>query len=283
MGKKIPAFSSGTVERVAGVIGEAYSGRQITSLLHDVKCGRFDPGEGLTKWKRIDEAVSRQQISQGDGRPLLAVACKVVEPGRLMAAQYPDAAVDLRTELNTVLSTEGYEILDDGRARKLKRKATFEEARNKALNLREHLQKRGSHEEVLKHCREELLQNESDYYELVFEAAKGLEDRIRLLSNSTLDGRNLPQNVLGAKNRTVPINSGATKTKRNEQDAVALLVEGVIAGFRNPQAHETRLSWAVTREDAQDVLGLIALIHRRLDTAEEILRGGGADTVVRAP
>lgn len=279
MGTKVPVFSSGTVEKVAKLIGEVYSGRQITSLLLDVKCGRFDPGEGITKWKRIDEAISRQQVAQGDGRPLLAVACKAVEPGRLMSAEYPEAAEHLHEELDTVLSIEAYGLTDDGRARKLARKATFEEARNKALSLREHLQKRGSHEEVLKHCREELLQDVSDYYELVFEAAKGLEDRIRLLSNSTLDGRNLPQNVLGSKNRTVPINSGATKTQRNEQDAVALFVEGVIAGFRNPQAHETRLRWTVTREDAQDVLGLLALIHRRLDTAEDILRGGGADTL----
>lgn len=279
MGSKAPVFSSGTVEKVAKLIGEVYSGRQITSLLLDVKCGRFDRGEGITKWKRIDEAIGRQQVAQGDGRPLLAVACKAVEANRLMSAEYPEAAEQLHAELDTVLSTEGYGLTDDGRARKLARKATFEEARNKALSLREHLQKRGSHEEVLKHCREELLQDESDYYELVFEAAKGLEDRIRLLSNSTMDGRNLPQNVLGSKNRTVPINPGATKTQRNEQDAVALFVEGVIAGFRNPQAHETRLSWTVTREDAQDILGLMALIHRRLDTAEDILRGGGADTV----
>lgn len=107
-----------------------------------------------TKWKRIDEAISRQQFAQGDGRPLLAVACKVVEPSRLMSAEYPEAAEHLHAELDTVLSTEGYELTDDGRARKLARKATFEEARNKALSLREHLQKRGSHEEVLKHCRE---------------------------------------------------------------------------------------------------------------------------------
>lgn len=279
MGSKVPVFSSGTVEKVAKLIAEVYSGGQITSLFHDANCGRFDPGEGNTKWRRIAQDISRQQFAQGDGRPLLAVACKAVEPGRLLSAEYPEAAEHLHEELDTVLSTEGYGLTGDGRARKLARKATCEEARNKALNLREHLQKRGSHEEVLKHCREELLQDESDYYELVFEAAKGLEDRIRLLSNSTMDGRNLPQNVLGSKNRTVPINSGATKTQRNEQDAVALFVEGVIAGFRNPQAHETRLSWTVTKEDAQDVLGLLSLIHRRLDTAEDILRGRGADTV----
>ena len=158
MGVKVPAFSSGTVEKVAGLIGAVYSGRQITMLLLDAKCGRFDPGEGNTKWKRIAEVISRQQSYQGDGRPLLAVGCKAIEPSRLMSAAYPEAAERLHLDLNTVLSTEGYELSDSGKARKLARKATFEEARSKASSLKEHLQKRGSHKEVLKHCREELLQ-----------------------------------------------------------------------------------------------------------------------------
>lgn len=117
MGSKVPAFSSGTVEKVAKLIGEVYSGRQITSLLHDIKCGRFDPGDGITKWKRVDGTISRQQVVQGDGRPLLAVACKAVEPSRLMSAEYPEAAEHLHAELDTVLSTDGYGLTDDGRAR----------------------------------------------------------------------------------------------------------------------------------------------------------------------
>lgn len=279
MRKKIPAFSSGTVETVARAVGETYTGSQITSLLIDSKCAQFDSGPPHTKWARIAEAIERKQKAQGDGNPLLYVVKKSIEPGRLFSSKNADAAEGLRAELATVLSTEGYALDEDGTIRRAKQKASYEDARNRARGLREHLRKRGSHEEVLKHCRDSLLQTEDDYYEVVFEAAKGLEDRVRKMSHSELDGRKLAQNVLGAKNRTIPFNTGETKTERNEQESMRLLVEGVIAGFRNPPAHRTRLDWKVSEQDAQDVLGLLALIHRRLDAAEEILRNGGGDAI----
>ena len=279
MRKLVLAFSSGTVETVAKLVGDAYTGSQISSLLIDSECGQFDSGPPRTKWARIAAAVECKQKAQGDGHPLLYVAKKSVEPGRLFSSKYPDAAKGLRAELNTVLSTEGYALDEDGTIRRTKQKASYEDAQNRARSLREHLRKRGSHEEVLRHCRDSLLQTEHDYYEVVFEAAKGLEDRLQKMSRTELDGRELAQNVLCAKNRTIPINTGKTKTERNEQESIRLFVEGVIAGFRNPPAHRTRLDWKVSEQDAQDVLGLLALIHRRLDAAEEILGNGVGDSV----
>ncbi|WP_245518726.1 MULTISPECIES: TIGR02391 family protein [unclassified Mesorhizobium] len=37
--------------------------------------------------------------------------------------------------------------------------------------------------------------------------------------------------------------------------------------FRNPMAHEARINWAMSKEDAEDLLSLVSLIHRRLDAA----------------
>ena len=37
--------------------------------------------------------------------------------------------------------------------------------------------------------------------------------------------------------------------------------------FRNPTAHAPRVQWEMTREDAEDLLSLVSLIHRRLDAA----------------
>jgi uncharacterized protein (TIGR02391 family) len=37
--------------------------------------------------------------------------------------------------------------------------------------------------------------------------------------------------------------------------------------FRNVTAHEARILWTMNREDAEDLLSLASLIHRRLDTA----------------
>lgn len=37
--------------------------------------------------------------------------------------------------------------------------------------------------------------------------------------------------------------------------------------FRNPTAHEARALWAMDQDDAEDLLSMVSLIHRRLDGA----------------
>lgn len=36
---------------------------------------------------------------------------------------------------------------------------------------------------------------------------------------------------------------------------------------RNPTAHAPRITWQMDREDAEDLLSMILLVHRRLDAA----------------
>ncbi len=40
--------------------------------------------------------------------------------------------------------------------------------------------------------------------------------------------------------------------------------------FRNPTAHEARVKWQMSKEDAEDLLSLASLIHRRLDGARRL-------------
>jgi uncharacterized protein (TIGR02391 family) len=37
--------------------------------------------------------------------------------------------------------------------------------------------------------------------------------------------------------------------------------------FRNPTAHEARVLWKMDKADAEDLLSMVSLIHRRLDSA----------------
>jgi len=45
------------------------------------------------------------------------------------------------------------------------------------------------------------------------------------------------------------------------------LVKGTFGMFRNTTAHEARILWAMDKVDAEDLLSLASLIHRRLDSA----------------
>jgi hypothetical protein len=46
--------------------------------------------------------------------------------------------------------------------------------------------------------------------------------------------------------------------------------------FRNPTTHAAKIYWAMTKEDAEDLLSLVSHIHRRLDAAHLASRVPGA-------
>jgi uncharacterized protein (TIGR02391 family) len=73
---------------------------------------------------------------------------------------------------------------------------------------------------------------------------------------------------MGGQDPKLRINKGVTKTERDEQLGVANLTKGLFSAFRNPAAHEPRITWAMTEQDALDVLATLSLIHRRLDPSE---------------
>lgn len=267
----IPMFSSGSVEAVSRAIGELYTGSQLTRIIRDAQLSKNDPGEGITKWKRVATAIDTQQNAQGDGRPLIRIVSTAMQPDRLLEVR--GKAADCKDRLDTVLSISGFQVLDDGRVGIVKKTSTLNEALQRSNQLRRHLEERGAHAEVLRQCRPELLKQ--DHYEAVFESIKGLGDRLRKLGGRDEDGRSLVQSLLGGKSPKLPINDGATVTKRNEQMGTCLLAEGLFAAFRNPSAHEPRLEWSLTEQDALDVLGTVSLVHRRLDQAETLRSSAG--------
>jgi uncharacterized protein (TIGR02391 family) len=63
------------------------------------------------------------------------------------------------------------------------------------------------------------------------------------------------------------INPLTTESERSEQKGFANLVRGAFSMFRNTTAHEARINWMMTKGDAEDLLSLVSLIHRRLDGA----------------
>jgi hypothetical protein len=57
MTSAISAFPGGTLESVCKIIGDLYSGSELTRICAEVPL-RGDPGEGITKWKRLYNAVA---------------------------------------------------------------------------------------------------------------------------------------------------------------------------------------------------------------------------------
>ncbi|WP_330254117.1 TIGR02391 family protein [Nocardia sp. NBC_00565] len=63
------------------------------------------------------------------------------------------------------------------------------------------------------------------------------------------------------------INALSTQTDRDEQTGLANLIKGLAGMFRNPVAHDPRLSRTVTDDELLKVMTTLSMVHRRLDAA----------------
>jgi uncharacterized protein (TIGR02391 family) len=142
---------------------------------------------------------------------------------------------------------------------------TIPEAEQRAQLLRSALTARGVHADVLRFCRAELLAD--NYFHAVLEATKSIADKIRSRTGLTDDGAILVDHALCGDTPMLAINDLRTENEWSEQRGFANLVKGTFGMFRNPTAHAARILWAMDRSDAEDLLSLASLIHRRLDAA----------------
>ncbi len=84
---------------------------------------------------------------------------------------------------------------DDGKIRRSTKAENLSEAMRRASQLHDALSSRSVHEDVLRFCRAELL--DENYFHAVFEAMKSIAAKIRDLSGLQLDGADLVRQAFG--------------------------------------------------------------------------------------
>ena len=265
----IPKISNNHLEALCAVIGdtsEGLTGGQIGALLD--RCGIGDPTPDFTKRVRLFNALRVKQETDGAANTVLNFVQTVLDPVRFRGN--PHGFEEFRARVNEVLAFAGYHAGDDGKLRKVTQAATISEAQERAGRLRAELVRRRVHPEVLRYCREDLLRK--DYFDTVFEATKGVAERIRQLTGLTLDGAALVDAALSVDVPRLAINTLRTETERSEQKGFSNILKGIFGLFRNPEAHAPKVIYPVGEEDAFDLLSLVSYVHRRLDRAAVVPR-----------
>jgi hypothetical protein len=69
------------------------------------------------------------------------------------------------------------------------------------------------------------------------------------------------------------LNTLRSPSEQSEQRGMMHLMKRIFAVFRNPTAHELKARWAVDEREALDLLTMVSVVHRRLDSAVRIPRG----------
>nr|WP_298690164.1 TIGR02391 family protein [uncultured Dongia sp.] len=257
-------FNQIEVESIADALGDTeigLTGTEIGHLLHTLSM--TDPDPGITKRKRLHNALAADQNKRGNRRGILEFIRRAMAPGRWLNKQVEFER--LRERLNQALSLIGLEVEESGSVATADAARTITDAHKRASNLKANLILREIHPDVLVFCKAELLND--NYFHAVLEAVKSVGDKLRSRTGLQDDGVALVNRALSGDFPMLAINPRVTKSEQDEQKGFANLIVGIFGMFRNPTAHEAKIKWSMNKEDAEDLLSLVSLVHRRLDAA----------------
>lgn len=259
----ITSFPESNLRALAHVLADAVSHRELTDLFG--QCGIVEPDRpgGTPKWERILLALAARQQQDRCGNNAGAFIETAMDPVRFVADH--TRFDDLRRRLNEPLAFSGLQLNDAGKLEQAAPAATLSEAQERADRLRQELHRRQVHQEVLRFCRPELLQQ--NYFHAVLEATKSVAEKIRQRTGLTGDGAAIVDRAFGLSRPLLALNSLQTDSEKSEQLGFANLLRGMFGAFRNPTAHAPKIVLAVSEQDAFDLLSLVSYLHRRLDVA----------------
>jgi uncharacterized protein (TIGR02391 family) len=270
-----PTLTSAQIRRLANLL----DGPTGSELRRDLEELRLPVGTESTKWRMLRESFELAQRRDGHGGSVLRFVKQALDPANELAA---GDLTGLRTSVNEVLLLSGLELLTDGRLVPRAVSRTADDARSRADTLRATLAARHVHPDVLRFCRAELVQG--NYFHAVLEASKSVSAKIRALTGLESDGAKLVDEAFALTNNMPPLafNSLQTTSERSAHSGYAHFARGVVAAFRNPMAHEAKVEFSLSEEDALDMLATISMVHRRLDKAT-VTPGAPAYAAARTP
>ena len=192
----------------------------------------------------------------------------VLNPALYTNADSREKYMYLLEETNKILLFAGLSIDQSGRLKEVSRAHTLTEVDQRVNHLKKALYDRAIHSEVRKYCIEDYLRE--DYYDAVFEAAKGLAERVRQISGLTTDGGTLFQTAFSQNKPYIFFNAMKTESERSEFIGLKELLEAIFHLVRNPAAHTPKVNWKTDETKALDILTLISFAHKYLDECHRI-------------
>lgn len=259
-----PIFANSNLEQICKVLADTntgLTGSTIVRYLNEI--GINNEGPVGTKWTHLYAALSEAQSATQNGSFVILFIERAMDP--VNYSRDPERFKSRQVELNGVLGFCGYRLEDDGQLVIISPIQTLTQAQQRANNLYERLEQRGTHQDVLYCCKAELLVE--NYFHAVFEATKSVADKIRQRTGLEGDGSALVDAAFGSTTPRMAINSLDSDTYRSEQSGFLNLLKGAFGTFRNVTAHAPKITWPIEEQDALDLMSLISYIHRRIDKA----------------
>lgn len=171
-------------------------------------------------------------------------------------------------ETNKVLFLLGYEINKSGKITCTKKANNLDEVDERVNHLQKKLYERSIHREVYKYCIKDYLRK--DFFDAIFEASKGLAQRVRDITGLRTDGSELFETAFSKKDPFIFFNRLSTDSEKNEHNGLKELLNSIFHLVRNPAAHTPKINWHINETKALDVLTLISFAHKYLDECNKM-------------
>lgn len=191
-----------------------------------------------------------------------------LDPVNYTTSEKRDKYNYLFEETNKVLLLIGLEVQADGKIKTAVKATSLDEVDRRVNNLQKQLYNRAIHSEVTKYCIKDYLRK--DYYDAVFEASKGLAQRVREISGLTTDGATLFQTAFNRNDPYIFFNTMQTDSEKSEYAGLRELLESIFHLVRNPAAHTPKINWPTNETKALDILTLISFAHKYLDECHRV-------------
>ena len=135
-------------------------------------------------------------------------------------------------ELNKVLLFIGLMVDKSGKIINARKANTLDEVDERVNHLQKKLYDRAIHYEVMKYCSSDFLRK--DFFDAVFEASKGLAQRVRDITGLGTDGCSLFNTAFSLNDPFLFFNSLKTDSERNEHNGLKELLSAIFHLVRNP-------------------------------------------------
>lgn len=223
---------------------------------------------GLSKRKWLYNCFANEINKNQSFKKIFNFIEKALNPVSYTSELSRDKYNFLFEEINKALLLSSLCISKEGKIRKAVKAKTLDEVDRRVNHLRKKLYNRAIHHEVEKYCVKDYLRK--DYYDTVFEAAKGLAERVREITGLTLDGSALFQKSFSTNDPFIFFNALSTESEINEHRGLKELLESIFHLVRNPAAHTPKINWKMNETKALDILTLISFAHKYLDECHKI-------------
>lgn len=218
---------------------------------------------GTNKTDRVYYAFKFIQQQDQCGNNILAFVQKLLTPKRYKDEK--DFEND-RSTINEILSYEGIGINERGEILSVKRAKTISEAQERSSRLKRKAQGITIHSDILPFCEEEWLKE--DYFHAILEITKSVADKMRQKSGLFSDGSELVDACFGLGKEKRPImafNTLRTPSEESEHKGFSNFIKGFFSMYRNPKAHNPRMTEDTQLSAMIEVLVVASIIHNKLD------------------